>query len=98
MTRDARAGRSAARIRRGSPRRYSHAPPDRAGDTINATFTGGLAPNAEGCLEGTLPSTIVGGTGRFEGATGSYDFHIVACPGTFGCDSTATIDGTIQMQ
>ncbi len=68
------------------------------GDTINATFTGGLAPNADGCLEGTLPSTITGGTGRFEGATGSYDFHLVACPGTFGFDSTATIDGTIQLQ
>ena len=68
-------------------------------DTINATVTGGLAPTAEGCLEGTLPSTIVGGTVRFAGATGSYDsFTSFACPGTFGFDSTATIDGTIQLQ
>jgi hypothetical protein len=66
------------------------------GDTLTATFSGQLLPNADGCLAGTLPSTITGGTGRFEGATGSYDFHIVACPGTFGFNSTATFEGSIS--
>ena len=67
------------------------------GDTINATFSGVLLPNADGSLEGVLPSTITGGTGRFAGATGSYTFHIVARPGAFGFDSTARIEGTITL-
>ena len=66
------------------------------GDVLTATFTGQLAPNAEGNLEGALEAIITGGTGRFAGATGSYDFHIVARPAAFGFDSTATIDGTIS--
>lgn len=65
------------------------------GDTLTATFAGQLLPNADGSLEGTLTATITGGTGRFEGASGSYDFHIIARPGAFGFDSTATIDGAI---
>lgn len=67
------------------------------GDTLNATFAGALAPNADGNLEGELPATIIGGTGRFDGATGSYTFHIVARPAAFGFDSTATIDGGIVL-
>ncbi len=67
------------------------------GDTLVASFDGALAPNAEGNLEGTLPSTITGGTGRFDGATGSYAFHIIARPAAFGFDSTATFDGTIVL-
>lgn len=66
------------------------------GDTLDASFSGHLAPGAGGCLEGTLPSTITGGTGRFAGATGTYDFHIVACPAAFGFDSTATIEGWVS--
>ena len=64
------------------------------GDTINATISGQFVPTSEG-LEATLAGVITGGTGRFAGATGSYDFHIVARPAAFGFDSTATIDGTI---
>lgn len=67
------------------------------GDVLNATFTGQLLPRADGCLEGTLPATITGGTGRFAGATGSYDFHIVACPVPTGFDSVATIDGSVSV-
>jgi hypothetical protein len=66
------------------------------GDTLAATIDGQLALNSEGNLEGTLAGVITGGTGRFEGATGSYDFHLVARPAAFGFDSTATIDGTIS--
>ncbi|HZT78292.1 MAG TPA: hypothetical protein VFA27_16675 [Vicinamibacterales bacterium] len=65
------------------------------GDALYATFSGALAPNAEGNLEGVLPATITGGTGRVAHATGSYAFHIVARPAAFGFDSTASIDGTI---
>ena len=70
---------------------------DPSGDMLNASFTGGLAPNADGNLEGILPATITGGTGRFAGATGNYAFHIIAKPAAFGFDSTATIDGTITL-
>lgn len=66
------------------------------GDVLNATFSGQLLPRADGCLEGTLPSTITGGTGRFADATGSYDFHIVACPGPTGYDSVAVFEGAIS--
>lgn len=66
------------------------------GDVLNATFTGFFVPRADGCLEGTLPAVITGGTGRFSGASGSYNFHIVACPGEFGFDSVATIEGVIS--
>ena len=66
------------------------------GGTLTAEFAGQLTPNPDGSLEGTLPSTITGGTGRFEGAAGAYDFHIVARPAAFGFDSTATISGTIS--
>ncbi len=65
------------------------------GDALNATFSGQLLPNADGNLEGTLDAEITGGTGRFEGATGAYEFHIVARPAAFGFDSTATIAGSI---
>ncbi len=65
------------------------------GDTITATITGQFVPNAQGSLEGTLTGIITGGTGRFEGATGSYAFHIVAVPSAFGFISTATFVGTL---
>ncbi len=66
------------------------------GDMISATFDGQLTPVEGGCLAGSLPAAISGGTGRFAGATGSYDFHLVACPGPTGFDSTATFDGVIS--
>jgi hypothetical protein len=67
------------------------------GDTLVADFTGQFIPQADGSLEATLECVLTGGTGRFAGATGSYDFHIVAVPnGTTGFDSAATIDGEIS--
>ena len=66
------------------------------GDILNATISGQFVPNAEGNLEATLIGLITGGTGRFEGASGSYDFHIIARPAAFGFDSTATFDGMIS--
>jgi len=66
------------------------------GDTVHAEISGGLAPTPDGNLEGTLEGVITGGTGRFAGATGSYDFHLVARPAAFGFDSEATIEGTIS--
>jgi hypothetical protein len=66
------------------------------GDILNATITGQFVPNAEGNLEATLIGLITGGTGRFEGASGTYEFHIIARPAAFGFDSTATFDGTIS--
>jgi hypothetical protein len=65
------------------------------GDTLTAVFSGQFVPNADGNLEATLPALITGGTGRFSGATGSFDFHIIARPAAFGFDSTATFTGTI---
>ena len=67
------------------------------GDTLIAHFTGQFVQNADGDLEATFDCVITEGTGRFDGATGSYDFHIVAVPnGTTGFDSAATIDGVIS--
>jgi hypothetical protein len=67
------------------------------GDTLIAHFTGQFVQNADGDLEATFDCVITAGTGRFEGATGSYDFHIVAVAnGTTGFDSAATIDGVIS--
>ena len=66
------------------------------GDVLSASFDGQLAPREDGCLGGALPATITGGSGRFAGATGSYDFHLVACPGPTGFDSTATFEGVIS--
>ena len=66
------------------------------GDMLTATISGQFMPQADGSLEGTLAGTITGGTGRFAGATGSYDFHIIARPAEFGFDSSATINGKIS--
>jgi hypothetical protein len=66
------------------------------GDTLEATISGQLLPNADGNLEATLDGIIVGGTGRFSGATGEYAFHIIARPAVFGFDSTATFSGLIS--
>lgn len=68
------------------------------GDTLSASFAGKLTPNPDGSLSGTLPCVITGGTGRFAGATGNYDFTITAVPlpDGSGFASTATIDGAIS--
>lgn len=66
------------------------------GDALIAQFSGQFVPIGGGSLEAILECVISGGTGRFAGATGTYDFHIVAVPGPTGFDSTATIDGVIS--
>jgi hypothetical protein len=66
------------------------------GDTLTAEISGQFQPTPDGALEATLEGTIIGGTGRFAGASGSYDFHIIARPAAFGFDSTATFTGTIS--
>lgn len=66
------------------------------GDLLYATVTGQFVPDAEGNLDATLAGVITGGTGRFSGATGSYDFRIHSEPGAFGFDSVAEIDGSIS--
>ena len=64
------------------------------GDTLTAEFAGQFAPTPDGFLAGELEAVITGGTGRFEGATGSYIFDILFDPATFV--SIATIDGQIS--
>jgi endonuclease/exonuclease/phosphatase family metal-dependent hydrolase len=64
------------------------------GDTIAANFTGQFKAGADGKLRGILKATIVGGTGRFEGAEGGYLFTIVFDPATF--QSTALIVGAMR--
>jgi len=66
------------------------------GDLLFATVSGQFVPDAEGNLDATLSGVITGGTGRFSGATGSYDFRIHSEPAAFGFDSTAEIDGSIS--
>jgi hypothetical protein len=66
------------------------------GDVLYGTTPGHLAPNPDGSLEGTLHCTILGGTGRFQGATGSYAFHLIARPAAFGFDTTADFSGVIS--
>jgi hypothetical protein len=72
------------------------------GDTVSATFSGQLTPTIVGgnlvAVSGTIPCVITGGTGRFAGARGSYNFTIYAVPlpDRPGFASTATIDGEIS--
>jgi hypothetical protein len=64
------------------------------GDQLTAEFAGFLEPTAEGLLAGDLDAVITGGTGRFQGATGSYVFQLVFDFATFS--SVAVIDGEIS--
>jgi hypothetical protein len=64
------------------------------GDSVTADFAGFFQPTPDGLLVGELHATITGGTGRFEGASGSYFFDILFDPATF--TSVAVIDGTIS--
>ncbi|HEX2474263.1 MAG TPA: hypothetical protein VHK01_05935 [Lacipirellulaceae bacterium] len=63
------------------------------GDTLTAEISGQFVPTPDGLLAAQLTGTITGGTGRFEGATGSYTFDILFDFVTF--ISVATIDGTM---
>ena len=60
------------------------------GDTMTAYCAGFPQPQQDGTVAGTLDCTITGGTGRFAGATGSYDFSLVASPRTDGGPGFAT--------
>jgi hypothetical protein len=70
------------------------------GDTLTAYCAGFPLPQPPDftVVVGTLDCTITGGTGRFEGATGSYDFAIVARPRTDGPGyaTEAEITGSIS--
>jgi hypothetical protein len=69
------------------------------GDTLTAFCAGFALPGADGVVRGSLDCTIISGTGRFEGATGSYTFSLVASPrtdGGIGYATVATIDGSIS--
>jgi len=70
------------------------------GDTLTAYCEGfGLPDEITGIVEATLDCTITGGTGRFAGATGSYDFSFVASPrtdGGLGYATEAEIRGSIS--
>jgi hypothetical protein len=67
------------------------------GDHLFATLHGNLHPVVDETghvfLAGTVQAVITGGTGRFEGATGSFAFTLFFDTAT--AHSTATIDGTL---
>ena len=65
-----------------------------SGDTLTANFTGQFTPTVDGKLRGVLSATIVGGTGRYGDASGSYLFTLEFDPATF--QSTATIAGLLR--
>ena len=64
------------------------------GDEIYITQNGVAQDIGNGMLQGDFLSTITGGTGRFEGATGHYKLQVLvsAINGT----GSATFDGTIS--
>lgn len=68
------------------------------GDTLTAFCEGFPAFNPDGTVVGSLDCEITGGTGRFEGATGSYVFVLSASPlpGGGGFATEAQIDGEIS--
>ena len=68
------------------------------GDTLTAHCEGFPAFQPSGNVEGPLDCEITGGTGRFAGATGSYEFFLVATPLADGSGfaTDATITGTIS--
>ncbi len=66
------------------------------GDTLTAWCTGWGYPQADGSVEGLLSCDFTGGTGRFDGVTGSYEFEFLALPRTDGGPgyvTEATFDG-----
>lgn len=68
------------------------------GDMLTAFCEGFPQPQANGHVVGTLDCEITGGTGRFEGAEGSYVFFLDAAPLADGSGfaTEATIDGEIS--
>jgi hypothetical protein len=71
------------------------------GDTLTAYCAGSPQPQPPDftVVAGTLDCTITSGTGRFAGATGSYEFALVASPRTDGGPGYATeaeITGSIS--
>jgi hypothetical protein len=64
------------------------------GDTVVGEFDSQLELAPGGFLVGDIEVTIVGGTGRFANATGSYTFSIIFELATLR--SVATIDGEID--
>lgn len=69
------------------------------GDTLIAHCEGFPLPQPDGTVVGSLDCTFTSGTGRFAGATGGYDFFLVATPqpGVFPpiFETEATITGLI---
>jgi hypothetical protein len=69
------------------------------GDTLTAYCEGFPQPQPDGSVVGPLDCTITDGTGRFAGATGFYEFFLVARPrtdGGIGFATVAEIDGWIS--
>lgn len=74
------------------------------GDEVRASFTNTSLPINAGVFEVSGPQTIVGGTGRFEGATGQQDCHFIvqetADPFVLtingGCDGTMILTPSIR--
>jgi hypothetical protein len=68
------------------------------GDTLTAFCEGFPQPQPDGTVVGGLACEITGGTGRFEGASGSYEFFLVASPlpDGSGFATEATITGEIS--
>lgn len=69
------------------------------GDTLTAFCEGFPQPQPDGAVVGTLDCTFTGGTGRFAGTTGSYEFFLIASPRTDGgpgFETVATITGSMS--
>ena len=68
------------------------------GDTLTAFCAGFPVFQPDGHVVGSLECEITGGTGRFAGATGSYEFFLDAAPlpGGMGFATEASIDGQIS--
>jgi len=69
------------------------------GDELTAFCTGVALPQPDGTVVGTLKCEIRGGSGRFAGASGEYEFFLVASPrtdGGLGYATEATITGRIS--
>jgi hypothetical protein len=61
------------------------------GDTLTAHCEGFPVPQPDGTVVGSLDCTFTSGTGRFAGATGGYEFALVASPRTDGGPGFATV-------
>ena len=61
------------------------------GDTLTAFCEGSPQFQADGSVAGALECTFTGGTGRFAGVTGGYEFFLVATPRTDGGPGFATV-------